>query len=396
MPTQLTPEGLEIETYEETRGDVVAQLRSNVSQTLNLEEDSLLGNVTSIVCTKIRQLGEALEAVYESFDPDGNTGASQDHVAAITGTTREDATYSIVTATVTVAPGTYDVGKLIAHVTNAPEIRFANVDAVTNAGASNAAVDVLFRAVNVGPVAALSGTLTVIAGGVPGWVSVTNAEDAELGRNIETDGALRQRREDEIFAQGSTTVDAIRGDLLRNIPAIESAIVIENDADETDENGIPPHNIEAIVVAPDVADDTIAQQIWDSKAGGGPTHGSVTAVATDSQGIEHEVHFSRQTDIDVHVRLSLQVIAENYIGDGAFRQGFVEAASAYYRIARDVKLSKLYAFAHALGGVFGVPTLETSTDGETWAAADIIIDFRERARFSFARVTVLSSSPVAE
>jgi uncharacterized phage protein gp47/JayE len=401
MPTQLTPAGLEVETYEEIRSDVAAAIRARVSQTANLEEDSLLGNLVSIVSTKVRQVGEALEAVYASFDPDGNTGASQDHVAAITGTTREAATYSTVTATVTVAPGTYGAGKLIAHVKNDPKVLFTNVEVVSNDGTESAPIDALFRALSAGPVEVLAGQLTVIAGSVAGWLSVTNAEAAAPGRSSETDVELRRRREEELFAQGSTTVDAIRGDLLRNIPGIESVIVIENASDEADENGIPPHNIEVIVVAPTVADDVIAQQIWDSKAGGGPTHrapesSGATAIAVDSQGVEHEVHFSRQQDVEVYVRLELEVLADAYVGDEAFRQSFADAANAYYGVARDVKLSKLFAFAHSIGGVFGVASLETSADdGLTWAPADVVIGFRERARFSTARVTV-TSSPVAE
>ena len=62
MATELTPEGLSIETYEEIRAAVVAELRANVSQTVNAAEDSLLGNLVSIVCTKYREGLEALEA----------------------------------------------------------------------------------------------------------------------------------------------------------------------------------------------------------------------------------------------------------------------------------------------------------------------------------------------
>jgi uncharacterized phage protein gp47/JayE len=399
VATELTPEGLSIETYEELRDDVVSRLRSDVSATVNAEEDALLGNLVSIVCTKYREGLEALEAVYESLDPDGNTGASQDHIAAITGTTREAATHSTVTATVEVEPGTYAVGDLVAHVVNDPTARFANTQEVVNAGPADATADVIFQAEDTGPIAAPSGTLTAIAGAVAGWLSVTNAEDAELGRAIELDSELRARREDELSGSGSATVDAIRAHILRELPDVTSCIVLENTTDAVDSNGLPAHSIEVIVLAPGVPAADIAAEVWASKPGGIYTHGDEEVVVTDSQGIEHTVRFSYQTDVDIYVRFGeLEVIEESYVGDTEFIADFVEAGNAYYTIGRDVKRSKLTGLAQSITGVFGVDldTLETSLDGVSWAASNRTVGIRERARLDTSRVLITLTTNVEE
>lgn len=398
MTTELLPEGLYVETYAETRADIVARLRADVSPTVNTEEDSLLGNLVSIVATKQRELGEALEAVWTSFDPDQNGGASQDAIAAITGTLRRGATYSLLEdVEVTVAPGSYAAGTLVAHVANNPEARFANAAEVVNGGGSPAVVAVNFTAEDAGPVQALAGTLTVIAGAVSGWTAVTNPEDAILGRDIELDAELRVRREQELSAQGSTSVEAIRAAILRDhAEFIQSVIVIDNPDDEVSGDGLPPHSIEAIVYAPGIDPAALAGTIFEAKAGGVQAYGASIVAHVDSQGVSHTVGYSTQTDVDLHIRVTLDVLAADYVGDSTFVEEFVAFCDAYYSLGRDVRHSRLVSFCHSIGGVFGVDTLEISDNGTDWDELDREIDYREIARFDTARVTVTASNEVTE
>ncbi|HLT68311.1 MAG TPA: hypothetical protein VKZ73_10655, partial [Microbacterium sp.] len=391
--TELTPKGLYVETYAETRADIAARLRADVSPTVNVEEDSLLGNLVSIVATKQRQIGEALEAVYSSIDPDQNGGASQDSVAAITGTLRRDATFSLLEdVDWTVDPGTYAAGTLIAHVVNNPEARFANAADVVNGGGSSAAIAVNAVAEASGPVQALAGTLTVIAGAVSGWTAVSNPEDAILGRGVELDSELRVRREQELAAQGSTSVEAIRAAILReHAEDVQSVLVIENTTDTTDSNGLPPHSIEAIVLAPGIDSAALAATIFEAKAGGILSHGSESVTHVDTQGVSHTVKYSEQTDVDLYVRVTLDVLAADYVGDSTFVEELVALCDAYYSLGRDVRHSRLVSFCHSIGGVFGVDTLEISDNGSDWDELDRVIDYREIARFDTARVTVTAS-----
>lgn len=398
MPTQLTPQGLYVETYEETRADIVSRIRQDVSPTANTEEDSLLGNLISIVATKQRELGEALEAVWSSFDPDSNGGAAQDNIAAITGTLRRDATYSRLEGVeYTVDPGTYPAGTLVAHVDGDPTIRFANAEDVVNDGVSPDVVTADAVSETPGPVRVFAGQLTVIAGAVSGWAAVSNPSDAIVGRDVESDAELRVRREQELSAQGSTSAEAVRAAILReHTDTVESALVLENVTETTDANGVPPHSIEAIVYAPGIDEDALAETIFRAKAAGIRAHGTETKTVTDSQGIAHSIGFSYQEDVDLYVRVNLEIIDGTWVGDSEFILRFVDLCNAYYGLGRDVKHSRLVAFCHQVPGVFGVVKLEVSDDGESWVEADWPITYREIARFDTGRVTVESAILVTE
>lgn len=398
MPTQLTPQGLYVETYEETRADIVSRIRQDVSPTANTEEDSLLGNLISIVATKQRELGEALEAVWSSFDPDSNGGAAQDNIAAITGTLRRDATYSRLEGVeYTVDPGTYPAGTLVAHVDGDPTIRFVNAEDVVNGGVSTAVVTADAVSETPGPVRVFAGQLTVIAGAVSGWVAVSNPSDAIVGRDVESDAELRVRREQELSAQGSTSAEAVRAAILReHTDTVESALVLENVTETTDANGVPPHSIEAIVYAPGIDEDALAETIFRAKAAGIRAYGTEIKTVTDSQGIAHSIGFSYQEDVDLYVRVNLEIIDGTWVGDSEFILRFVDLCNAYYGLGRDVKHSRLVAFCHQVPGVFGVVKLEVSDDGASWVEADWPITYREIARFDTGRVTVQSAIIVTE
>lgn len=398
MPTQLTPQGLYVETYEETRADIVSRIRQDVSPTANTEEDSLLGNLISIVATKQRELGEALEAVWSSFDPDSNGGASQDAIAAITGTLRRDATYSRLEGVeYTVDPGTYPAGTLVAHVDGDPTIRFVNAEDVVNDGVSPDVVTADAVSETPGPVRVFAGQLTVIAGAVSGWAAVSNPTDAIVGRDVESDAELRVRREQELSAQGSTSAEAVRAAILReHTDTVESALVLENVTETTDANGVPPHSIEAIVYAPGIDEDALAETIFRAKAAGIRAHGNEIKTVTDSQGIAHSIGFSYQEDVDLYVRVNLEILDGTWVGDSEFILRFVDLCNEYYGLGRDVKHSRLVAFCHQVPGVFGVVKLEVSDDGASWVEADWPITYREIARFDTGRVTVESAIIVTE
>lgn len=153
-----------------------------------------------------------------------------------------------------------------------------------------------------GPVQAPAGTLTVIETPVSGLDTVLNLEDAVVGRAVESDLELRQRRDESLQVAGAATVEAITS-RLRNLQGVQSVLVIENDTDVTDGDGRPPHSFEAIVLGGEDAD--IAEEIWESKAAGIATYGDETETITDSMGIPHDIKFSRPTPILIYIEVDI-------------------------------------------------------------------------------------------
>ena len=87
---------------------------------------------------------------------------------------------------------------------------------------------ILFRCLDVGPIACPANSLTEILTPIGGWTSVTNPTAGVTGRFIETDAELRIRRANSIRLAGNATVEAIRAHLLQNVTGVTSALVFEN------------------------------------------------------------------------------------------------------------------------------------------------------------------------
>ena len=82
-----------------------------------------------------------------------------------------------------------------------------------------------------------------IAGGITG---VTNPA-AYRRPQRETDDEFRDRYYASVDFAGGVNADSIRAALLQEVEGIMEAKVFENDTDDTDEHGLPPHSIEAVV-----------------------------------------------------------------------------------------------------------------------------------------------------
>lgn len=392
MTIAVTDAGLETETQEEIGAKIRARVRATVGDSLALEADTPIGEVIEAAASTTAEVLEALRAVYNGLDPAQATKTLLEAISAATGTTRAGATPSEVTATVNVDPGTYPAGTLIAHVTGDPTARFVNDADVVNGGGAAADVEALFVAETAGATRANAGTLTVIAAPVVGWNSITTAEDADVGLEVETDPQLRVRRRTELGSQGSTTAAAVAAAVLKKVDGVTDALGFENDKDTT-VDGIPPKSIEILVSGAPSADAEIAQVIQDTKAGGIRAYGSTTETAYDSQGVAKVIGFTRPTAVELHVRCALEVLS-SYPGDTTFANELVLASEGVYLLGVDVAPSKVSALAHGIEGVFNVTSMELSTDGVIWVTSKVGIEPREFAEFDTARVTVTGTTTV--
>lgn len=153
-----------------------------------------------------------------------------------------------------------------------------------------------------GPVEAPAGSLTELVTPIAGITRTVNKRDIVAGRNVETDAELRIRRRSQLQISASATALAIRSKLLQ-VADVTSAIVVENDTDATDGSGRPPHSFECYVLGGLDADITAA--IWANKPAGIKTTGSITSSTVDSQGITQTVKYSRPTQVQIYLNVTL-------------------------------------------------------------------------------------------
>jgi len=151
------------------------------------------------------------------------------------------------------------------------------------------ATSVACESVTLGSIEALSGTLTSIVNNISGLDRVENYLDAVKGNNVETDTEFRTRRINALTGIAAARLEGIRSFLLL-VADVTSAKVFENTTNVTDVSGRPPHSIECLVFGG--VDQDVLDAVFDRKAAGIETHGSVSGTVTDSQGIDHTTKFS--------------------------------------------------------------------------------------------------------
>lgn len=439
MAFGLTSTGFNQMTLADLKTSIEASLKQSFGNSIDLSPQSVFGQFVGVMADRLADLWSLGGAVHAAFTPDGASGTSLDDLCAITGTLRKPATQSRVevlltgTATTVIPLGsalTVDVTAVrfvteaaatiaaatawaitTAYVVGDVRKNGGNIYLCTTAGTSagaggptttaSAIVDgtVTWRYVSAGtgfvraqalgedtgPKVAAAFSLNTIASPLSGWNGVTNELDAVLGADLETDAALRIRRELEIRTSGKASVDAIRAALLEVLD-VTSANVFENPTDTTDVNGVPPHAIECLVLGGANAD--IAASIFDEKAAGIQTYGGVTVSVVDAQGFTHSVKFSRPTSYPIYVIFNLTVDLLTWPVDGAARvkAALVEFGDAQ-RIGKDVVSVACLAQAFGVPGVLDGEALIGLAPAPTLTAT-LAMGARDLAVFDSSRIAV--------
>lgn len=385
MPTYgVTPQGFNRPSVQDLIALVEADQRAEISPTLDVSSDSIVGQLNGIVMRQVGVAWEALEAVNDGNDPDRSEDDQLTSLMKITGTDREGASSSRVPVRVGLDNGTTLVaGTHFAHVIGKPDERFtprANFTAPST-GLHN--VD--FESEFTGPHQAPSGTLTVIATPLVGWTSVTNIEDAALGRDVDDDADARVRREQGLALSGSSGVDQVRADVLA-VEDVTSCQVFENWTDATDDQGLPPKSFQVVLWDDAGADDdAIAQAIWVSKPGGIQPIGAETGTATDKNGHPKVMRFSRATAVLIYISFKVTP-KEGYVGDAALKLAMATALDAAMGTGQDLSEWDISDAAHGLGAKltmirFGTAPTPTLDD-------DVPIGNTSIARFDTSRITI--------
>lgn len=299
-PYGITANGFVAKPLADIKTDLEASFRTIFGNSIDLSPDSAMSEIIGTFAERLADAWQLGQGIYTQAFPDGSQGVGLDQIAALTGTARKPATFSKVDCVCSGTPGTVISANRTISVLGTGA-KFKNPSPGTIGGGGTITIE--FQAVESGPVTAPAGTLTVIETPVAGWSSVTNPLDQKLlGTEIESDSALRLRRELSLRALGGASLDAIRAGLLE-VANVTSAQVFENPTDATDMNGLPPHAIECVVAGG--ANSEVAAKIFERKPGGIPTYGTSSESVVDLSFATHTVNFSRPTTLNVYVTINV-------------------------------------------------------------------------------------------
>ena len=197
----------------------------------------------------------------------------------------------------------------------------------------------------------------------------------------EGDAALRARMGRALAARGAGTKDAIEA-AVAGAKWVRMAKVYVNDTDSADPNGIPAHNVAAVVYGGSAAD--VARALWEKTSPGVGTWGSTSGTFTDAAGVSHTMHFSQADAVPVHVYLNLRRLAG--IDEAAVTACLTAAVGEYVNglpIAEPLIIPRLYAVAYnadpELAKTFAVSDAYASREGGTYTRDDVEIGWREKA-----------------
>jgi uncharacterized phage protein gp47/JayE len=239
---------------------------------------------------------------------------------------------------------------------------------------------------DTGPVAApeltlIDNTLDPVAG----WQSTVNLVAADIGRDIETDAALRLRREQELHVANGGPLEAIRSALLE-LDDVDEAMVFENITDAVDSNGAPPHSVYAVVDIEDTPanDQILAEALFATVAAGIATYGSDSYTLKDSQGVEHVMYFSYPTEVGMKMRVFYHIYDEETFptdGQDQIKAIVAEWATTSQLIGKDMIPTRYIGPIYS--GVAGIDQLVIQIDYKVapvgWSGLPIAIAWNERA-----------------
>lgn len=148
-----------------------------------------------------------------------------------------------------------------------------------------------------------NGTITEIITVITGFDSVENLIIPTYGQLQETDVELRHSYLAKSAIRSTRMIDSICSQLIDNVANVESATGYENDTDDTDSEGRPPHSVEIVVDGGDESE--IAAVILDKKAAGIQTFGDVTVDVATEYGDVVPISFNRPEYVYVWMKITL-------------------------------------------------------------------------------------------
>lgn len=383
----LTATGWVPKTAAELLAELETALRGELGDDVDVSAESVFGPVLAVCATKLGELWELVGAVYAARTP---TGASGEALTVLAGACpaieRRDATKGTVTLTVGLNAGVTLPAGSRAHVDGEPSNAWVTTESVTNSTGSPTTLTVEAEALDAGRTRANATTITVIATPVSGWTSVTNAADATPGEEIETDAALRLRREQSLQRAGSSPLGAIAAQVLE-VEGVTQVSVYENASMHVDAIGRSPKSIDVLVLGGD--DEDIARAIWAAKAGGIQTIGSTVVDFVDDRGLTRRVFFSRPTSLSMYATIRVEVDLDTYAGDDAVEDAFLEAADGLVA-GEPSRISDLVTAVCDVAGVVDAYVLIGTVSTEALQQrTNYTPSNRERCVFAAGRVEVV-------
>ncbi|EPS48981.1 putative bacteriophage protein [Clostridium botulinum CFSAN002367] len=291
--------GLHMPTYIDVRDRLVEDAKSIFGQDIYLGEDSQDYQWIATVSEKIYDAFQISQSVYNNRAPNTAIGTGLDSIVKINGIKRKAKDYSKCPVIISGVKNTTIKNGI---VTDKGNIKWILPYTVTIPESGQ--IEVMAVCQIPGPIVANPGDITEIYNPTFGWNGVYNEVNAELGAYVEEDPKLR-KRQSQSTAQASLTILEGTSGAVAQVKKVKRSRVYENDTNQIDQLGLPPHSI--TVVAEGGEDKEIAEAIRIHKGIGCYTNGDVSIKIKGIEG--PPIRFFRPTYTDIEVTINIKPLS---------------------------------------------------------------------------------------
>lgn len=293
--------GFKRQTFDIIFAEIVEIFKAILGNELKVTGDSRAGNIIGSLADREDKIWQQLEAVFLSGFTQFAEGEALDYAAFRIGLARYLAQYSTVTLKLTnssLNPLTVPSGSLFKQ--SGINVFWETVSDVIIPSGGNITVNA--RSKEKGAFTAEPNSIDTIVSVISGLDTVTNENEAIIGRVKESDTELRRRCIESLVISLGGIGEAIKNRLENEVTGVTHCSWTENRTDNIDINGLVPHSFRFVVIGGD--DIEVAKKISEAKPVGIPTNGSISINITDINGNTETIKFDRATAVNIYLEVN--------------------------------------------------------------------------------------------
>jgi uncharacterized phage protein gp47/JayE len=153
--------------------------------------------------------------------------------------------------------------------------------------------------------------------------------------------------------------------------------------------GLPPKSFSAVVLGGSAQQ--IAEAIWEVKPAGMQAFGNTSVTVIDSQGLPHEINFSRPETVNIYIDVVISPSENQSIASNT-PELIIDSLEEYflenYRVGDDVIYSRLYTPINNAASGHQVDSLTIGTSPNPTGTSNVVIEFDQIAQLLRGNVSV--------
>ncbi|OHT23307.1 baseplate J/gp47 family protein [Providencia stuartii] len=296
---QITETGIVSDRLTHVHQRLTAGFKQIYGDDINLDADTPDGQMIGLFSKEIDNINQAIAMIVQMLDPYKAMGSWLEQRAMYAGIVRRGAEYSYLDDVVI----TGKQGTVVAkgsRFTDDNRARWVTTSEVILGPTGSARVNM--RSSELGAFSLAAEKMLTMDTVTVGIDKVMTTKAAKEGAFTETDGNLLLRFMRSHSINNHDDYKGLEGALL-DLPDVKQARVYENFTHLTDEKGIPPHSLNAVVIGG--SDDAIGLTILKKKIGGCGVFGSISNTQHYAGGMR-TVKFDRAQPVNIQVKLLIE------------------------------------------------------------------------------------------